>query len=144
MQEDQHLVLLCGSRAQHTNLTNKDTIHTFTGKLNSNIVSSPLGKSTPASHELNEQSYIHDAHIRGLIPLAEQKQWRGQRWYSLGASAAHGRAEPSIKLEHNELVQQLLRLLEICVAATCSKQCSHRVAKTFPIGSTHDHHTTLN
>jgi len=49
--------------------------------------------------------------------------------HSLGPSAAHGRPEPSVKLEHNELVQQLLRLLEIYLTDTRSNQCSHAVCK---------------
>lgn len=49
--------------------------------------------------------------------------------HSLGPSAAHGRPETSVKLEHNELVQQLLRLLEIYLIGTRSNQCSHTVCK---------------
>jgi hypothetical protein len=37
---------------------------------------------------------------------------------SLGSSAAHGCAEPSIELEDNKFVKQLLSRLEICVIAT--------------------------
>jgi len=65
--------------------------------------------------------------------------------HSLGTSAAHGRPEPCVKLEHNELVQQLLRLLEIYLTNTRSNQRSHAVRKRSPIGSTrNNHHTTLN
>jgi hypothetical protein len=65
--------------------------------------------------------------------------------HSLGPSAAHGRPEPSVKLEHNELVQQLLRLLEIYLTEKRSNRCSHEVCKRPPIGSTrNNHHTTLN
>ena len=69
-------------------------------------------------------------HMRaGKIQLSSSGEDGGAVVHSLGPSAAHGRPEPSVKLEHNELVQQLLRLLEIYLTDTRSNQCSHAVCK---------------
>jgi hypothetical protein len=55
---------------------------------------------------------------------------------SLGPSAAHGCAEPSIELEYNKFVKQLLRRLEICVIATRPSQRSQAVTTAPPIECT--------
>ena len=42
------------------------------------------------------------------IQLSSSGEDGGAVVHSLGPSAAHGRPEPSVKLEHSELVQKLL------------------------------------
>jgi hypothetical protein len=75
---------------------------------------------------MNSMTAIYDL----INPTGSSKQ-DGMELCSLGTSAAHGRPEASIELEHDEFVEQLLRLVEICTTSTHHHmiQCSHTVTE---------------